>query len=139
MTIKKLLAICLLFLVGLTGCNGNSPESPNGMAVANDEYQYNLIITNNSPLFLKSVVVALKEKDDGQINALMDSNINHGEAAKFRIENGKHAFKITLNPKNNYSVSKEFSEVFEDEEVVDYQIIIEENEVVIAKKLTDGR
>lgn len=139
MTIKKLLAICLLFSVGLTGCNGNSSESPKGVAGANDEYEYNLIIANNSPLFLKSVVVTLEEKGDAPINALMDSNINHGETAKFRIENGKHAFKITLNPKNNYSVSKEFSEVFEDEKVVEYQIIIEENEVVIAKKHTDGR
>lgn len=138
MSIKKLLSIILLSIVFLTGCEGNHSDISSDTNTTNDK-EYNLIITNNSPLFLKSVVVALKEKDDGQINALMDSNINHGEAAKFRIENGKHAFKITLNPKNNYSVSKEFSEVFEDEEVVDYQIIIEENEVVIAKKLTDGR
>lgn len=35
--------------------------------------------------------------------------------------------------------SKEFSEVFENEQVVEYQITFEENEVVIAKKQTDDR
>ncbi|WP_342482009.1 hypothetical protein NST07_12445 [Paenibacillus sp. FSL L8-0340] len=91
------------------------------------------MITNNSPLDLKSVVVTVKQKDTTLINSLIDSNIKPGEVAKFRVEDGKQTFKITLNPKKNYSVSKEFNEVFGKEEIVEYQVIIEENEVIIKK------
>ncbi|AIQ17568.1 hypothetical protein H70357_13535 [Paenibacillus sp. FSL H7-0357] len=55
------------------------------------------------------------------------------EVAKFRVEDGKQTFKITLNSKENYSVSKEFNEVFGKGEIVEYQVIIEENEVTIKK------
>ncbi|MFC3746196.1 hypothetical protein [Paenibacillus sp. GCM10012306] len=133
MTVKKRLTIFLMFLVLLTGCKGTSSDVSSDTAVPNDK-EYNLMITNNSPLFLKSVVVTVEEKNNNQINSLIDSNINLGEAAKFSINNGKHAFKITLNPKKNYSVSKEFREEFEKDKVVEYQVKIEENEVIIKKK-----
>ncbi|MEK4208682.1 MULTISPECIES: hypothetical protein [Paenibacillus] len=48
--------------------------------VENDN-EYNLMITNNSPLFLKSVVVTVEEeeeKDNNHKNALIDANINRG-------------------------------------------------------------
>lgn len=45
--------------------------------VANDN-EYNLMITNNSPLFLKSVVVTEEEEDNKHKNALIDANINRG-------------------------------------------------------------
>lgn len=134
MSVKKWLTIFLVFLVLLSGCNGNSPDVSSDTKVVNDK-EYNLMITNNSPLFLKSVVVTVEEeKDNNHINSLIDSNINHGDVAKFRIKNGKHVFKITLNPKKNYSVSKVFSDKLEKDEVVEYQVKIEQNEVVIEKK-----
>ncbi|MEC0129731.1 MULTISPECIES: hypothetical protein [Paenibacillus] len=48
--------------------------------VENDN-EYNLMITNNSPLFLKSVVVTEEEEeeeDNKHKNALIDANINRG-------------------------------------------------------------
>ncbi|MEK4157244.1 hypothetical protein NYE27_19325 [Paenibacillus sp. FSL R10-2779] len=46
--------------------------------VENDN-EYNLMITNNSPLFLKSVVVTEEEEEDNKHkNALIDANINRG-------------------------------------------------------------
>lgn len=80
------------------GCEGNSSDFSSDSKEADDK-EYNLMITNNSPLFLKSVVVTVEEKDNIPINSLIDSNINYGDVAKFRIKNGKHVFKITLNPK----------------------------------------
>jgi hypothetical protein len=84
-------------------------------------------------LYLKSVVVTVEQKDTTLTNSLIDSNIKLGEVAKFRLEDGKKKFKIKINPKKNYSVSKEFDEVFNKGEIVEYQILIEENEVTIKK------
>jgi hypothetical protein len=95
------------------------------------------MITNNSPLDLKSVVVTVDEKDTIQMDSLIDSNIKLGEVAKFQMKNGKHVFKVTLNPKKNYSVSREFTEIFRKGIIVDYEVIIEKNEVSI-KKIKDN-
>ncbi|ASA23311.1 hypothetical protein [Paenibacillus donghaensis] len=132
MTEKKWLSIFILFIFILSGCERNSTDIVNDTKVADDE-EYNLMITNNSPLYLRSVVVTIEEEDDVQINSLIDSNISFGKVAKFPIKNGKRLFKITLNPKDNYSVSKEFSEVFNEGEIVEYQILIEQNEVSIQR------
>lgn len=140
MTVKKWLTISLMFLVLLSGCKGNSSDVSSDTKVANDN-EYNLLISNNSPLFLKSVVVTVeeeKEKDNNQKNALIDANINHGEVAKFRIGNGKQVFKITLNPQKNYSVSKVFSDKFKKDEVVEYQVKIDQNEVTIEKRIINN-
>ncbi|WP_238652858.1 hypothetical protein [Paenibacillus piscarius] len=130
MSLNKRLAALLVSLAFLSGCDGNS-ESPN---TAKIDEEYNLIITNNSPLFLKSVVVTVEEKDETHINSFIDSNISVGEIAKFKMENGNHNFKITLNPKKNYSVSKEVSEKFEADKIIAYQVKIVNNEVAIIKK-----
>lgn len=61
--------------------------------------EYKLMITNNSSLDLKSVVVTVDEKDTIQMDSLIDSNIKLGEVAKFQMKNGKHVFKVTLNRK----------------------------------------
>lgn len=127
MTRIRLVTVLTLLIVLLSACDRSSDTE----VVENEEY--NLMITNNSPLDLKSVVVTVKQKDTTLINSLIDSNIKPGEVAKFRVEDGKQTFKITLNPKKNYSVSKEFNEVFGKEEIVEYQVIIEENEVIIKK------
>lgn len=130
MSLNKRFAVLLVSLAFLSGCDGNS-ESPNN---AKADEEYNLIITNNSPLFLKSVVVTVQEKDETHVNSFIDSNISVGEIAKFKMENGNHNFKITLNPKKNYSVSKEVSEKFEADRVIAYQVKIVNNEVAIIKK-----
>ncbi|WP_342439594.1 hypothetical protein NSS79_12565 [Paenibacillus sp. FSL L8-0436] len=127
MTRKRLVTVLTLLIVLLSACDTSSDTE-----VEKNE-EYNLMITNNSPLDLKSVVVTVKQKDTTLINSLIDSNIKPGEVAKFRVEDGKQTFKITLNPKENYSVSKEFNEVFGKGEIVEYQVIIEENEVTIKK------
>ncbi|WP_438493679.1 hypothetical protein [Paenibacillus sp. IHBB 3054] len=127
MTRKRFVTVLTLLIVLLSACDTSSDTE----VVKNEEY--NLMITNNSPLDLKSVVVTVKQKDTTLINSLIDSNIKLGEVAKFRVEDGKQTFKITLNPKENYSVSKEFNEVFGKGEIVEYQVIIEENEVTIKK------
>ncbi|WP_150266125.1 hypothetical protein [Paenibacillus tepidiphilus] len=130
---NKKITIFFLSLVLLSGCEGKSSDSSRDIKIANDQ-EYNLMITNNSPLFLKSVVVTVNEKDNNILNSLIGSNVNYGENAKFKIKKGEHVFKIKINPKKNYSVSKEFSEDFEDEKVVEYVVEIKENEVVIHKK-----
>lgn len=132
---KIWLSIFILFIVLLSGCERNSADILNDTEAADDEV-YNLLITNNSPLYLKSVVVTVDEEDDVQINSLIDSNIKSKQVAKFWLNNGKRLFKITLNPKDNYSVSKEFSEVFKEGEIVEYQILIEQNEVSIQQSLS---
>ncbi|HBS47483.1 MAG TPA: hypothetical protein DEA91_28960 [Paenibacillus sp.] len=129
---KKWLFIFILFIVFLTGCERNSSDVINDTNIADDE-EYNLMITNNSPLNLKSVVVTVEEGDETLIESLIDSNITFGKVAKFRVKNGKCLFKITLNPKGNYSVSKKSSEVFNKGEIVEYQIQIENNEISIER------
>ncbi|OZQ76486.1 hypothetical protein [Paenibacillus odorifer] len=134
MSRKKYVSLFVLFIVLLSGCEKNNADISNNTDVdVTDDQEYNLLITNNSPLFLKSVVVTVDEGNDVQINSLIDSNIKHGGVAKFPIDNGKHLFKVTLNPKDNYSVSKEFNEEFKAGEIVEYQILIEQNEVSIQK------
>lgn len=98
MTFKPLRIPTILLILSVTLLSGCEGETSNSLAAADNE-EYNLTITNNSPLFLKSVVVTVDEKDDTHINSQIDSNINVGEVAKFRIKNGNHSFKITLNPK----------------------------------------
>ncbi|MEK5031566.1 hypothetical protein MKY96_08985 [Paenibacillus sp. FSL R7-0302] len=136
MSFIKKFSIILISLTLFSGCEGKNSDSPNNKTL-NDE-EYNLTITNNSPLFLKSVVVTVDEKDDTHINSQIDSNINVGEVAKFRIKNGNHSFKITLNPKKNYSVSKEVSDKFEQGKVINYQVEIDRNEVTINKQTDNG-
>jgi hypothetical protein len=56
------------------------------------------------------------------------------EVGKFNIpEIGRYNLKITLNPKNNYSVSQEFEENFSNESIVNYEVVIEKNEITIKK------
>ncbi|MEK3749209.1 hypothetical protein NYE25_13260 [Paenibacillus sp. FSL E2-8871] len=93
--------------------------------------EYNLMITNNSSLDLKSVVVTVDEKDTIQIDALIDSNIKLGEVAKFQMKNGKHVFKVTLNPKKNYSVSREFTEIIVINNLVSSEQNTNINDIVI--------
>lgn len=88
----------MLFIVLLSGCKKNNSDTLSDTPTAKDE-EYNLMITNNSPLDLKSVVVTVDEKDTIQMDSLIDSNIKLGEVAKFQMKNGKHVFKVTLNPK----------------------------------------
>lgn len=126
----------MLFIVLLSGCEKNNSDTLSDTPTAKDE-EYNLMITNNSPLDLKSVVVTVDEKDTIQMDSLIDSNIKLGEVAKFQMKNGKHVFKVTLNPKKNYSVSREFTEIFRKGIIVDYEVIIEKNEVSI-KKIKDN-
>ncbi|ETT34189.1 MULTISPECIES: hypothetical protein [unclassified Paenibacillus] len=132
MTFKPFRIPTILLILSVTLLSGCEGEPSNNLAAADNE-EYNLTITNNSPLFLKSVVVTVDEKDDIHINSQIDSNIKFGEVAKFRIKNGNHSLKITLNPKKNYSVSKEVSEKFEQGKVINYQVEIDRNEVTINK------
>jgi phosphotransferase system IIB component len=120
---KKWLFVFIIFIILLSGCERNNPGRLN---------DYNLLITNNSPLDLKSIVVTVEENND---SGLIDNDIGYKDIAKFHMKNGKQSFKITINPKENYSVSKEFSETFNTEEIVEYQIIIESNEITIQRKL----
>ncbi|BFH60099.1 hypothetical protein [Paenibacillus azoreducens] len=121
---KKWMFIFIIFITLLSGCERSNPDPLN---------DYNLTITNNSPLDLKSIVVTVEGNNDSKINSLIDNNIGYKDIAKFHMKNGKQSFKITINPKGNYSVSKEFSEKFNTEEIVEYQIIIESNEITIQK------
>jgi len=125
--------VCILFL-SIQGC-GSKSSSKNYEKTADDN-TYNLLITNNTPLFLKSVVIKSSdiEKNIENTDALIDSNIKTGEVAKFNISDvGRYNFKITLNPKNNYSVSQEFEENFNKETIVNYEVMIEKNEITIKK------
>lgn len=130
---RKILFVTLLILLIalLSGCERNISDYSNTEIVKENEY--NLTISNNSPLYLKSVVVTVEQKDTTSTNSLIDSNIKFGEVAKFRLKDGKKKFEIKINPKENYSVSKEFNEVFSNEEIIEYQVLIEENEVTIKK------
>lgn len=128
---------CLL-LLSMQGCDKKSISQEENNS--NNNKEYNLVITNNTPLYLKSIDVKLYEdngiqKNGKEINALIDSNINTGEVGKFYIsEVGKTSFKITLNPKNNYSVSQEFKENFDNNTTIKYDVVIEQNEIKIKKE-----
>lgn len=92
-----------------------------------------MLVTNNSPLFLKSVVVTVDEGNEDHKHSLISGNLDLREVAKFTVENGERSFKIKLNPKDSYSVSKEFSEVFRVGEAAEYEIVIDQNEVSIQR------
>lgn len=61
------------------------------------------------------------------------NDIGYKDIAKFHMDNGKQSFKITINPKKNYSVSNDFIDTFTPNEINEYQIKIESNEVIIQK------
>lgn len=128
----KYLAGFILFIVLLSGCERNIADHINH-TYETDDNEYNLLVTNNSPLFLKSVVVSVDEGNEDHQHALMSGNLDLREVAKFTVENGKRSFKIKINPKDNYSVSKEFSEVFKVGEAAEYEIVIDQNEVSIQR------
>ena len=128
-----IIIVSILFLL-LQGCGTKS--SSNDIEKTADDNTYNLLITNNTPLFLKSIVIKSSDIDKSKENtdALIDSNIKTGEVGKFNIpEIGQYNFRITLNPKNNYSVSQEFEENFSNESIVNYEVVIEKNEITIKK------
>lgn len=123
--------VCILFL-SIQGCGSKSSSNEK----TTDDNTYNLLITNNTPLFLKSIVIKSSDVDKNNENtdALIDSNIKTGEVGKFNISDvGRYNFRITLNPKNNYSVSQEFEENFNKETIVNYEVVIEKNEITIKK------
>lgn len=128
----KYVACFILFIVFLSGCERNSADTLND-TYETDDNEYNLLITNNSPLFLKSVVVTVDEGNEDHKHSLISGNLDLREVAKFTVENGERSFKIKLNPKDNYSVSKDFSEVFRVGEVAEYEIVIDQNEVSIQR------
>ncbi len=128
-----IIIVSILFLL-LQGCGRKS--SSNDFEKTTDDNTYNLLITNNTPLFLKSIVIKSSDVDKSNENtdALIDSNIKTGEVGKFNISNvGRYNFRITLNPKNNYSVSQEFEENFNKSSIVNYEVVIENNEITIKK------
>ncbi len=128
-----IILVCILFL-SIQGC-GIKSSSKEYEETANNN-TYNLLITNNTPLFLKSIVIKNSDinKNNESADALIDSNIKTGEVGKFNITNvGLYNFRITLNPKNNYSVSQEFEENFNEDTIVNYEIVIEKNEISIKK------
>lgn len=131
---RVLIIIICILLLSMQGCGRKSisKEYEN----TTDDTTYNLLITNNTPLFLKSIVIKRGdvEKNNENTDALIDSNIKTGEDGKFYISDvGRYNFKITLNPKNNYSVSQEFEENFNKETILNYEIVIENNEIIIKK------
>lgn len=126
------IACFILFIVFLSGCERNIAD-PIDHTYEADDNEYNLLVTNNSPLFLKSVVVTVDEGNEDHKHSLVSGNLDLREVAKFTVENGERSFKITLNPKDNYSVSKDFSEVFKGGEVAEYEIVIDQNEVSIQR------
>ncbi len=128
-----IIVVCIL-LLSIQGCGRKS--SSKDYEKTTDDDTYNLLITNSTPLFLKSIVIKRSDadKNNENIDALIDSNIKTGEVGKFNIpEIGRYNFKITLNPKNNYSVSQEFEENFSNESIVNYEVVIEKNEITIKK------
>jgi len=128
-----IIVVCIL-LLSIQGCGRKS--SSKDYEKTTDDDTYNLLITNSTPLFLKSIVIKRSDvdKNNENIDALIDSNIKTGEVGKFNIpEIGRYNLKITLNPKNNYSVSQEFEENFSNESIVNYEVVIEKNEITIKK------
>ncbi len=128
-----IIVVCIL-LLSIQGCGRKS--SGKDYEKTSDDDTYNLLITNSTPLFLKSIVIKRSDadKNNENIDALIDSNIKTGEVGKFNIpEIGRYNLKITLNPKNNYSVSQEFEENFSNESMVNYEVVIEKNEITIKK------
>ena len=68
------------------------------------------------------------------LTALYDYKGRFTDMVLFYISDvGRYNFKITLNPKNNYSVSQEFEENFNKETILNYEIVIENNEIIIKK------
>lgn len=141
MSKKWIMIITCILLLSVQGCERKSNnQNENSLS---DNKEYNLLITNNTPLLLKSIVVKLSGDQDKQISskeidALIDSNIKTGGTGKFYIsEVGEYNFKITLNPKNNYSVSEEFKEDFGNETIIKYEVVIEQNEIKIQKVKSD--
>ena len=128
-----IIVVCIL-LLSIQGCGRKS--SSKDYEKTTDDDTYNLLITNSTSLFLKSIVIKRSDadKNNENIDALIDSNIKTGEVGKFNIpEIGRYNLKITLNPKNNYSVSQEFEENFSNESIVNYEVVIEKNEITIKK------
>ena len=128
---RVLIIIICILLLSMQGCRRKSISKE-----YENDTTYNLLITNNTPLFLKSIVIKRGdvEKNNENTDALIDSNIKTGEVGKFYISDvGQYNFKITLNPKNNYSVSQEFEENFNKETILNYEIVIENNEIIIKK------
>ena len=128
-----IIVVCIL-LLSIQGCGRKS--SSKDYEKTTDDDTYNLLITNSTSLFLKSIVIKRSDadKNNENIDALIDSNIKTGEVGKFNIpEIGQYNFRITLNPKNNYSVSQEFEENFSNESIVNYEVVIEKNEITIKK------
>jgi predicted small lipoprotein YifL len=128
-----IIVVCIL-LLSIQGCGRKS--SSKDYEKTTDDDTYNLLITNSTPLFLKSIVIKRSDadKNNENIDALIDSNIKTGEVGKFNIpEIGRYNLKITLNPENNYSVSQEFEENFSNESIVNYEVVIEKNEITIKK------
>ncbi|MBS5956894.1 MAG: hypothetical protein KIC73_08330 [Clostridiales bacterium] len=130
------LLILLMLLINIQGCEKKS-FNPNEIETS-DNKEYNLLVTNNTPLSMKSIVVKIIEnganKNNKEIDALIDSNIKTEEVGKFYISGaGTTKFKITLNPKNNYSVSQEFEENVNSKVILKYEILIEQNEIKIKK------
>lgn len=130
------LLILLMLLINIQGCEKKS-LNPNEIETS-DNKEYNLLVTNNTPLSMKSIVVKIigngANKNNKEIDALIDSNIKTEEVGKFYISGaGTTKFKITLNPKNNYSVSQEFEENVNSKVILKYEILIEQNEIKIKK------
>lgn len=133
---KWFIIMSFILLIGLQGCNKKSINSKE--INISDNKEYNLLVTNNTPLSMKSIVVKLignsGNKKDNKIDALIDSNIKTGEVGKFYLsEVGSLKYKIILNPKNNYSVSQDFEEIINDKVVLKYDVVIEQNEIKIIK------
>ncbi len=113
-------------LIMISGCSKNTTDE-----AISSENTYEFWLTNDTPLIFKSVNLTF---DDDKDNVLVSKNINVNDIAKFSIPENTTSITVTLNPKDAYSVKKELELEFDDDNVLQYKIVIKKNEVSLEKQ-----
>ncbi|WP_066718168.1 hypothetical protein [Clostridium sp. Marseille-P299] len=95
--------------------------------------QPNLVITYKLPDEVKSISVKVQDNEE-EHKAYLIHGLKFNESTQITMkEDEKCSFKITVNLKDGYSVSEEFTEDFNYISKKYYEVVVEKNEVVIKK------
>lgn len=124
---KRLYFIYLcIMLIMISGCGKNVTDED-----ISSENTYDFWLTNDTPLIFKSIDLTFNDDKD---NVLVSKNINVNDTAKFSVPESTTSITVTLNPKDAYSVKKELELEFDADNILEYKIVIEKNEITLKKQ-----
>lgn len=122
--LKMFICCCLLFILAGCGNNEITNNQSNG-----ENTTYDLVIRNSLPVKIKTISIMV----DNDEQVLFSQNIDYGEEAMFTLDNDLRDLNIIITPQDMFSISIELAIGDEEADIVEYEAILQKNELILAE------